>query len=67
MPCCASAVFCRGKVYVVDVCSPLNTVLHVVLELPWIALHFLCCLFVQWIIRIWILQNIKQLNICRRP
>ena len=55
-----SAVFCRGEIYVVDVGSPLNAVFHIVLKLPWIALHFLRCLLVQWVVRVGILQNIKQ-------
>lgn len=41
-----SAVLCRGEVDAVDVRSPLNAVLHIVLKLPWISLHFLRCLLV---------------------
>lgn len=49
-------VFGWGEVHIVDVCSLHYAVLYIVLKLPGIALHLLCCFLVQRVIWVWILR-----------
>lgn len=51
-----SHVLCRWKVNIIDIGSLHYAVLHIVLKLPWVALHLLGSLLVQRIIRVGILH-----------